>query len=117
MALSWKKCYLNIPLNNDGIAEHESFNLEMKNIFTIELSEAEYTLLIDIFYEMNKKFNIIIDIFEEEVLKNDNVADAIKLLSKHISESSNPDLIEAANKVMTALAKAKELNMPVYFDF
>ena len=62
MALSWKKCYINVPINSKGIEEHETFDSEMKNIYSFEFSESEYSLLSDFFYEMNKKFNIIIDI-------------------------------------------------------
>ena len=42
MSLEWKKCFLNVPLNSQGIEEHNSFNEEWNNVFTVELSEKEY---------------------------------------------------------------------------
>ena len=40
MALEWKECYINIPLNDTGIEEHERFDVEMPNVFSVALSIA-----------------------------------------------------------------------------
>lgn len=117
MSLSWKKCFLNVPLNEEGIKEHDNFDEDMKNIFTIELSEEEYGMLSDVFYEFNQNFNIIIDIFEEETLEPHNIDTAIKIAKKHLSNDKNSAFNISCEKLLNALLKAKELDKPVYFDF
>lgn len=117
MSLEWKKCFLNVPLNSQGIEEHNSFNEEWNNIFTVELSEKEYYILSVVFDEWNEKFDIIIDIFEEETLEIANEEEALEILNKHISNNSNKEFVSVANKLKVALQKAISVQMPLYFDF
>lgn len=117
MSLEWKKCFLNVPLNKEGVEEHDSFYEEWRNVFTVELSEKEYSTLSDIFDEWNQKFDIIIDIFEEETLENNNEEEAMRILNKYISNSSNAEFVAAANKLKIALQKAINVQMPLYLDF
>ena len=68
MILEWKKCYLNVPLNETGIQDHE-YDTDMSNIYTVTLDTKEYDLLSDVFHEWNQKFDIINDIFEDWFVK------------------------------------------------
>ncbi|MBQ5563557.1 MAG: hypothetical protein IIT39_09230 [Clostridia bacterium] len=43
MSLEWKKCFLNVPLNSQGIEEHNSFTEEWNNVFTVELQKKNIT--------------------------------------------------------------------------
>ena len=116
--IPWKKCFLNVPLNEKGIEEHDTFDPDMPNVFTVILSDDEYYAIDNVvFTEWNKKFNIIIDIFEEETLEAEHTREAMEILDKHISESNDSQFLSAAGKLNEALAKAVELSMPLYLDF
>ena len=118
MSLDWKKCFLNVPLNSAGLIEHDSDDPEWKNVFTVEITNVEYNLLSDVFYDWNCKFHILIDIFEEETLDPENAQEAMEILKRHIEKKSdNQDFLSAAEKLKSALEKAIEVKMPLFLDF
>lgn len=117
MTLNNKKCFLNVPLNEIGMKEHENFDIDMHNVYTIILTETEYDLLDDVFDDWNNKFNILIDIFEEETLSANNTYEAMEILKQHISKNKNPHFLSAAKKLNQALSKSIEVNMPLFLDF
>jgi len=116
MVLEWKKCYLNVPLNETGIQDHE-YDTDMSNIYTVTLDTKEYDLLSDVFHEWNQKFDIIIDIFEDETLNAASCSEAMIILDNHINQNNNEDFRKAAQKLKLALSKAIQLNMPLFLDF
>ena len=118
MSLDWKKCYLNVPLNDAGLIEHDSDDPVWNNVFTAELSHDDYNKLFCVFNDWNDKFNILIDIFEEETLDPENAQEAMEILKRHIEKKSdNLDFLSAAEKLKSALEKAIEVKMPLFLDF
>ena len=118
MSLDWKKCFLNVPLNNFGLIEYDSDDPEWNNVFTVELSHDDYDKLFYVFNDWNDKFDILIDIFEEETLNPENAQEAMEILERHIEKNSgNQDFLNAAEKLKTALEKAIEVKMPLFLDF
>ena len=117
MINEWEKCHLNVPLNQQGIIEHETDDLEMPNVDSFWLSPEEYDVLCPVFTKWNKMFDIIIDICEEETLGAEYTREAMEILEKHISESNDSQFLSATAKLKEALAKAVELSMPLYLDF
>ena len=117
MALEWKECYINIPLNDTGIEEHERFDVEMSNVFSVALSWNDYNELNSVFALWNHRFHIIIDIFEEEVMDSDDVEEAMKILDDYIIAHPSAASKGSIEKLKSAIAKAIELKMPVFFDF
>ena len=87
------------------------------NVFTVILTDDEYNILFDIFYEWNETFDIIIDIFEEETLEAGYTRKAMEILDKYIGNSTDKQFLAAAAKLKEALSKAVELGMPLYLDF
>ena len=64
--------YMNVPLNEMGINEFESYDEEMRNVRTFELTQEEYEALRQpkgLFERFDEKFGTIIDVCEEELLK------------------------------------------------
>ena len=118
MTLEWKKCFLNVPINDAGLIEHDSDDPVWNNVFTVEMSNDDFYKLLDVFIEWNHKFDIIIDIFEEETLNPENAQEAMTILERHMEKNSgNQDFLNAAEKLKSALEKAIEVNMPLFLDF
>ena len=118
MTMDWKKCFLNVPLNDAGMLEYDNNDPEWNNVFTVELTHVEYHILWRVFNDWNDKFDILIDIFEEETLNPENAQEAMVILERHIEKNSgNQDFLNAAEKLKSALEKAIEVNMPLFLDF
>lgn len=110
---------MNIPINEQWIIEHEEFYDEFNNIIAIELSEKEYSLVNDIFTEWNKKFDILIDIYEEETLENEHCAEALAILNEYRAAHTDADPLfwTAAAKLEEAVQLAIQYGTCVYLDF
>ena len=118
MTMEWKICFLNVPLNDAGLIEHDSNDPVWNNVFTVELSADEYDRLNRVFNDWNHKFHILIDIFEEETLNPENAQEAMEILELHIEKNSgNQDFLNAADRLKSALEKAIEVKMPLFLDF
>ena len=118
MTMEWKICFLNVPLNDAGLIEHDSNDPVWNNVFTVELTNVEYNILSHVFNDWNHKFHLLIDICEEETLNPENTREAMEILERHIEKNnSNQDFLNAAEKLKRALEKAIEVKMPLFLDF
>ena len=118
MTFVWKICFLNVPLNDAGVIEHDSNDPVWNNVFTVELTNVEYNILSDVFYDWNCKFHLLIDICEEEILNPEYAQEAMAILKQHIEKNNdNQDFLNASEKLKSALEKAIEVNMPLFLDF
>ncbi len=83
--------YMNVPVNEKGIEEFESYDEEMANVKTFELTKKEYLSLRTgkdcLFNKIDEKFGTIIDECEEERIEFDNLAEAYELVSSHIPKT------------------------------
>ncbi len=109
------KFIIGIPLNvanlNDIEKPWEEIRWE-----DIEITSTDYALLFDLFTEFNSAFNIIIDEYEEEVIPADKISDAI-LLTKNYKKKFADEHVQAADKLLAAFNRARELNKPVELSF
>ena len=117
MALEWKICYVNVPLDDQRFYEHDCTDDPMTNVFTVELTVDDYDALFWLFRAWNDAFGTLIDLFEEDEIKAENVQEALGVLQNHMAESASSEFLAAAKKILPAVEKAVELNMPIYLDF
>ena len=117
MTLKWKKCYVNVPLDDQCVYEHDCTDDSMTNVFTVELTVDDYDALFWLFRAWNDAFGILIDIFEEDEIKAEKSREALRILQNHVAKSTSSEFLAAAKKILPAVEKAVELNMPIYLDF
>ena len=112
-------CGLNVPLNRQGIVEfEEDLSFEWRNIFHQSVTTDQFELLAGDFNDWCNTFDLMIELCEEETLPAGKTVEAMKILERHMRERKDePDFLKAAKILKTALAKAIELNMPLYMDF
>lgn len=112
-------CGLNVPLNRQGIVEfEEDLSLEWNNNFHLSITSDQFELLAGVFNDWCNAFDLMIEFCEEETLPSGKTVEAMEILERHMREREDePDFLEAAEILKTALAKAIELNMPLYMDF
>lgn len=78
---------MNVPLNEAGILEFESYNEEMANVSTFELKEEEYDQLRrkgGLFEQFDYRLNTIIDVCEEERIDYNQIPEAILLTESYM---------------------------------
>ena len=115
---SYPKIYfINVPINQQGIEERESWDELMPNVRTFELTTTEYDRLIKVFNVWNKAFDLFIDSFEEEEMQAEDVPEALSLLDEFINKSDSSEFLAAVQKLKSGLQLAVDLGMKIYFDF
>lgn len=117
MALEWKKCFLSVPLDAQGLSDYDNWSDSDGHIYTVELTVSEYEVLSEVFAKWNTEFGILIDIFEEETIAVNNVKRALEILQQHMNFNQRSEFLTAAGKLKIALAKAVEVHMPLHLDF
>lgn len=98
--------YLNVPQNKVGIEEFESFDEEMPNVKTFELTQEEYEVLRQpkgLFQIFDEKFGTIIDVCEEERIDSDDLKEALQLAEKMLSKQKNDIAKDAYRKIVDSL--------------
>ena len=101
--------YVNIPLNLAGIEEFESYAEEMPNVYTVELTEAEYKILRKpkgLFSLFDQSLGTIIDVCEEERIEKEQLDQAIKLTEELMKKTKDDLEIRAIEKIMQSLEVA-----------
>ena len=117
MALEWKKCFLSVPLDEQGLSDYDNWSDSDGHIYTVELTLSEYEALTEVFTKWNAEFGILIDIFEEETITSNNTKRALEILQQHMDFNQDSEFLIAAQKLKTVLAKAVEVHMPLHLDF
>lgn len=115
-----KVCYVNVPVNELGVTEHESWDMEWEHVVTFELSRAEFDLLYRIFADWDKMFHILIGIYEEEILEARHVGEALEILRKHNAchlKETDKEYFAASAKLEEALELAERSSTCVFLDF
>lgn len=100
--------YISVPLNSSGIEEYDYGIENTKNIDVFELTEDEFDKIYfsGIFNEINDRCNLLIDDYESEELKGDNLKIALD-----IAKSNECEILIKAIKL------AVEKNTIVGLDF
>lgn len=79
--------------------------------------ETEEYVELRLFDLINAKFNIIINIYEEEVLENKNIPEAIELVRRFSCDTDDSRLIEFATDLINLFEIAKEKGTSIGFYF
>ncbi len=98
--------YINVPLNEVGIEEFDSYDEEMLNVKSFERTQEEYEVLRQpkgLFSIFDKKFGIIIDVCEEERIEKDNLREALQLANKIFDKHKNDITDKAVKKIIDSL--------------
>ena len=102
--------YINVPLNDVGVQEFETYDEDMENVKTFELSEEEYMLLRNpggLFERFDKSFGILIDVCEEERINLSDIDKALEIVDS-IPQKRTDVFKTAIGKVKESLSLAKE---------
>ncbi|MCR5719029.1 MAG: hypothetical protein K6F84_00550 [Lachnospiraceae bacterium] len=115
--------YLNVPLNETGVQELESYDDELANVKTFELSDMEYESLRKkdgLFERFDSELGTIIDVCEEEVIKTEQIPHAIDILENHLESVKDKTERESCIKIMEALKMARDadtfLEIDIYLE-
>ena len=96
---------------NDDANIDECFDYLIFNYETEEYIERRLFRLI------NAKFNIIINIYEEEILENKDIPEAIELVKRVINNNDDDRLVEFATDLIDLFEIAQEKGTSVGFYF
>lgn len=114
------KYYINVPMNEKGLEEFETFAEDTPNVYSVELTKDEYVVLSaanGLFKEYYKAFGIIIDVCEEEDIDIDEIDQAIEITKQYLTKAKNAAEKSGVEKVMQALEMGKEAGYYVEFNF
>ncbi len=103
--------YINVPLNEEGIKEFESYSEKMDHVKTYELFSSDYALLRKsggLFDSFDKELGTIIDYCEEERIEYDQLDLAIHLVQKYSKKSICDQEKKACDLILESLKTAKE---------
>jgi len=115
MKINTKIFYIQVPMNVAGIIELDSCEEAFCNVQTFELSAKEIEPLVDLFQVLNSTYGLLIDEYESERLPAENVPGALAIAHDFLCKHN--EARPAVNRLIAALQLAKELRMPVEFDF
>ena len=108
------------PKNLEGYNHFEYFIEDKENVHEEELTEEEYNALDEyqagFFSLINKKWKVMVDLWEDEQLPAEHVAEALELTNERIAKSSNPAEISGLEKVKRALEVAVKSGDYIEFD-
>ena len=108
---------LSVPHNINSLNDFpEGMLWEDIKFEDFEFSEPDYDNLFDLFDQFNRSFDIFIDEFEEEEILPDKIQAAIEMTEAYATKSS-PEVKVSAEKLLTALNRARELNKPLVLYF
>lgn len=109
---------IGIPTNVSDLDNPGGSGLKWEEIKweDFEISSSDYALLFDLFTDFNKAFDIIIDEYEDEIIPADKIDEAI-VWTKAYKNRFRDEHVQAADKLLAALGRAKELNKPIELFF
>lgn len=113
--------YINTPLNAKGVYELENCYEEMPDVYTEELTDEEYMKLslseCSLFEEFGKRFDVFIDVCEEERILNSQVQEAMQIVLRKKAKTTDSAEQSGLEKVLRVLEKALAAGSFVEFDF
>lgn len=98
--------YINVPVNDAGIAEFENYDDVMENVKTFELTKDEYEYLRKpggLFQVYDERFGTLIDVCEEERIENENLKEALRFAYKIFDKCKSEIAEIALRKVIDSL--------------
>ncbi len=112
----WDYEYLNIPLNDNGVRELDCCSdSDWHDVYSIRLIEEDIDNILHLINIFNAKFDILIDLAEEERLENINLKESLSIAERLYEEASN-EKKPSIQKVIEAINVALEHNTFVEFD-
>lgn len=112
------KFIIGIPTNIQNLHDPGASGLKWEEIKweDFEISQSDYALLFDLFTDFNLAFGIIIDEYEDEIIPADKIGEAIARTEAY-KKRFRDEHVQAADRLLAALVRAKELNKPVELFF
>lgn len=112
------KLFISIPLNISDLENPGATGMPWEDIQweDFEITENDFNLLLPLFDKFDKAFNIIIDMYEDEIISAESIEKAIALTEEFMTKSGEEHK-DAANKVYSALKRAKTLKKPILLVF
>ena len=108
---------ISVPLNNMGITDLENMKYESSNVKLFTITLRQCLGLVPIFMKINDRCNLLIDVWESEIITADKVPTAMEVMDYYSSDNSINYSESGFDVFYSSLMLAKELNMPVYLDF
>jgi hypothetical protein len=102
--------YINVPLNEEGMKEFESYDEEMPNVETFELVKEEYDLLRKkggLFDKLDAELGIIIAVCEEERIEFSQLEKAITITETYCKKKLSEQEKKACGIIAESLKTAK----------
>jgi hypothetical protein len=113
-----KVFFVRVPLNDAGLQELDDVSATFQNdrVFRFSWQDSDY--LMPLLLDFNDRFHLLIDLYEDETLPAEHVAEALAMAKAYIAEHSDePDVQTVIGRLVEALELAQSLGMPVLFDF
>lgn len=97
--------FIRVPKDDKAMEDYDYGVQKKEQMEEMILSEAQYKALDDtgVFDRINEKCDIIIDDYEEEVLKLDKIPLALEIVNQLINSNDNEELIELKNILNLAI--------------
>ena len=115
-----RRHFIYAPKNLEGYNHFEYFIEDKENVHEEELTQEEFDALDEyptgFFSLINKKWKVMVDLWEDEQLPAEHVAEALELANAMIAKSSNPAEISGLEKVKRALEVAVKSGYYIEFD-
>lgn len=97
--------FIRVPKDDKAMKDYDYGVQKKEQMEEMILSEAQYKALDDtgVFDRINEKCDIIIDDYEEEVLKLDKIPLALEIVNQLMNSNDNEKLIELKNILNLAI--------------
>lgn len=102
--------FINVPMNEHGVEEFETYDDVMPNVKTYELTEKEYNSLRKangLFDRFDSELGTIIDVCEEERIELSDIDRAIQIAEHYMKKLKDDTEISGCEKIIESLKAAK----------
>ncbi len=111
-----KEFYIQVPLNENGMQVfYNTDHLEDTRTFVFTAPETYF--LMKLYMTFNKEFDLLIDTYEEETLECLHLDRALELTDGFTQQNASSQFLPAMQRLREAILLAKQVQMPLIFDF
>ena len=107
--------YIQVPQNREAIKEFLTGT--MSHVKTYVFTEDEAWFLMTLFDRFNKKFGILIDLYEMDEIKPEHLAEAIEMTKAFAAENAGCQFDDAIKRFTEAAELALANQVWLIFDF
>lgn len=107
--------FVRVPNNEKSNYEYLSVN--MPHVKSFAFTEEEAWFLMRLFDRFNKKFNILIDLYEDDYIKPEHLAEAVEMTRAFAAENAGSQFDDAIRRFTEAAELALANQVWLIFDF